>query len=596
MANSSVSLVGLDFNNLKTNLKNFLKNNTSFKDIDFEASNINVLLDVLAYNSYLNNYYVNMVASEMFLDSSQLRDSIVSHAKELNYTPKSYTSAFANVDLKVTPTSAAVTSVVVPKYTSFTSRVGSNTYTFSTNEAVVLTTSNSGVFSSNLSIYEGIVVSETFVMDYSNKTQKFILSNQTIDTSSITITVYEDSGQNELSYTFASRLVGINPTSQVFFLQAAENFQYEIIFGDGVFGRKPKDGSSIVIKYRACSGELPNGASVFTSDGAIDGHANVSVNTISNAVGGSVAETTEAIKFNAPRRFQTQDRAVTAYDYQILLQTQFPEIAAISVYGGEEAVPPQYGKVYISVDLPNSDGTSLLNKQAYLNYISDRSPMSIQVEFIEPEFMYLKIDTKIKYNVNKSIKTTQDISTQVKAAISTYSASSLEDFKTTMYYSNLLKSIDASDSSIVSNDTDVLLIKRFIPTLNTEYEVILDFQNELDADPAFVVDSSNLPYGYTLFSTSFTFQGVNCILINDSSGNIHVATKQQNVIQLLRIVGSFNFSTGVVQLDNFNISEYEGSYINLYARTKNKDIGCLRNCILGVDLNDVTVSVTGVKL
>jgi hypothetical protein len=595
MANTSVSLVGLDFNSLKTNLKNFLKTNSSFKDIDFEASNINVLLDVLAYNSYLNNYYVNMVASEMFLDTAQLRDSIVSHAKELNYTPRSFVSSSANVVISVTPASSSVISVVIPKYTSFSSRIGSNTYTFSTNESLVLTTSNSGTFSASARVYEGIIVTETFIVDDTNTKQRFIISNPTVDTASLNVTVYEDSGQNELAYSFTNRLVGINANSQIFFIQPTNNFQYEIKFGDNVYGRKPKNGSTIVVKYRACSGELPNGASVFIPDGAIDGHSNVAVTTVSGAVGGTLAETTESIRFNAPRKFQTQDRAITATDYEVLLQTQFSDIKAISVYGGEEATPPQYGKVYVSVDVANAEGASVLSKQAYFDYIKDRSPISINVEFIDPEFMYVKVDSKIKFNINKTTKTTEDITSLVKGAISSYSFNSLENFKTTLFYSNFLNAIDQADPAIIGNDTSILLIKRFTPTLNTAFEVILDFQNELDVDPAFIVDQLNLPYGYTLYSSSFTYSNVPCLLVNDSLGNVHIATRLQNVIQLLKVVGRVNFTTGVVQLDDFNISDYQGSGISVYVRTKNRDIQSVRNTILGIDLNDVTVSSTGVK-
>lgn len=595
MANTSVSLVGLDFNSLKTNLKNFLKTNTPFKDIDYEGSNINVLLDVLAYNTYLNAYYTNMVASEMFLDTAQLRDSIVSHAKELNYTPRSFVSSTATVNVAITPVSAAVTSVVIPKYTTFTSRVGSNTYSFSTSDSVVISSSNGGAFSSAVKIYEGIVVTESYVVDRSNPNQRFILSNQTIDVSSIDVTVYEDSGQTELSYTKVNRLVGLTPTSQIFFVQAAENFQYEIIFGDGVFGRKPKDGSSIIIKYRAASGELPNGASTFTADGSIDGHSNVVVSTINSAVGGAVAETTESIRYNAPRRFQTQDRAITVSDYETLLKTQFSDIQAISVYGGEEASPPQFGKVYISVDVANAEGASILSKQSYLDYIRDRSPVSINVEFIDPEFMYVKIDSLVKYNVNRTSKTTADIVSLVKAAISTYSINNLEDFKANLYYSNLIKAIDEADTSIVGNDTSLLLIKRFLPITNTNFEITLDFQNALDIDPAFRVDGINLPYGYTIFSSSFVFANAICILVNDELGNIHIVTKQQNRIQLLQTVGTVNFETGIVKISNFNISSFDGSYIEVFARTVSKDKQSIRNCILSVDLKDVTITATGIK-
>lgn len=594
MANTSVSLVGLDFNTIKNNLKNFLKTNTAFKDMDFEGSNINVLLDVLAYNTYLNGYYTNMIASEMFLDTAQLRDSIVSHAKELNYLPRSYISAEATVNVAITPVSSAVTSVVVPKYTSFTSRVGSNTYAFTTNETYVLTESSNGTFSTSFDIFEGIAVSETFVVDRSNTIQRFVLSNPTVDIDSINITVYEDSGQTELDYTQATSLVGLANTSQIFFVQAAENLQYEVLFGDGVYGRQPKNGSSAVIRYRVSSGEAPNGASIFSSDGAIDGHSNVSVTTVTSAFGGAIAENNESIRFNAPRRFQAQDRAVTSEDYQILLKTRFPEIQAISVFGGEEATPPQYGKVYISIDTANAEGVSAVNKTNYRNYIQQRSPLTISVEFIDPDFMYVDVVSNVKYNTNKTAKTTADITSSVKAAISLFSLNNIEDFNSTLYYSSLIKNIDTADASILGNDTSLRLIKRFQPTVNTDQEFDLEFQNKLAIDPFIRVDTNDTSYGYTLTSTFFTYSNITCLLVDDSLGNVYIATKDQQNIRIIKKAGTVNYDTGFVHLTQFNISSFQGPYIKLYARTLNKDLESKRNSILAIDLNDVTVNAVGV--
>ncbi|NDB29851.1 hypothetical protein EB151_09925, partial [archaeon] len=329
MANTSIDLVGLDFNSIKTNLKTYLKNNTAFKDVDFEGSNISVLIDLLSYNTYLNSFYTNMVASEMFLDTAALRDSVVSHAKALNYTPRSFVSASANVTISISPTSST-NSVVIPKGTSFTSRVGSNTFTFTTNENLVLSNPNNNVFTSNLTIYEGSYLTDSFVMNYSNSSQRFVISNPTVDTSSISVTVIEDNGDNSINYSKATSLIGMTSVSNNYFIEAAENQQYEIKFGDNVFGRKPKDGSVIVAEYRTSSGELPNGASTFSNDGNIDGHSNVSVSTVSNASGGALNEPIESIRYNAPRAFQTQNRAVTASDYETILKSNFSDIQSIS--------------------------------------------------------------------------------------------------------------------------------------------------------------------------------------------------------------------------------------------------------------------------
>lgn len=594
MANTSIDLVGLDFNSLKDNLKTFLKNNTQFKDLDYEGSNMSVLLDLLAYNTYLNGFYTNMVASEMFLDTAQLRDSIVSHAKELNYTPRSFTSAKSTITVDITPTSN-VTSIAIPKYTTFTSRVGSNTYTFSTNEAYVVTASNTGAYSLTTDVYEGQVITETFTLNASNTAQRYVLSNKTIDTSSVIMTVYEDSGTTTLSYSKATTLVGVKNTSTVFFIQAAENQQYEVLFGDNTFGRRPKDGAIAVVKYRAASGELPNGAATFAVDGPIDGHTDIEVATVSVAAGGAVAESNESIRFNAPRSFQAQDRAVTTSDYETLLKNNFSDIQAISVFGGEEHDPPQYGRVYISVDVADADGAPESRKSAYLDFIKARSPLTIDVEFINPDFAYLQINTTVNYNVNVTTKTTADIKTAVQAAISSYNTTNLADFKTTMYYSALCKAIDAADGSIIGNDTVVTLVKRINPALDTDQSITVSTLNELATETGLKLASTEAHYGHTLTSSTFIYQGSVCVLVDDTLGNVYIAAQQGTTIQVLKKVGTLNYTTGKLQLTTFRISSYAGSAIELKFKTLSKNISSSKNVILQIDVADVTVNVNGVK-
>lgn len=594
MANTSIDLVGLDFSSLKSNLKNFLKTNTQFKDVDFEGSNINVLLDLLAYNTYLNGYYTNMVASEMFLDSAQMRDSIISHAKELNYLPRSFISAKAKITVDITP-STAVSSVAIPKFTSFTSRLGSSTYTFSTNETIVLTTSNNGVFSLTTDVFEGSVVTDTFVVDNSNTSQRFVLSNQTVDTSQIEVLVYEDGGSTQLTFTQAYGLIGVKNSSQVFFVQAAENSQYELLFGDSVFGRRPKSGSYVVAKYRATSGELPNGASTFVVDGPIDGHVNVSVETISAAAGGSVAETIESIKFNAPRSFQTQDRAVTASDYETLLKSRFADIQTISVYGGEEADPPQFGKVFISVDVADADGAPETRKQAYLDYIQTKTPLTINVDFVDPEFMYVRVNTSVLYNVNNTTKTYADIKSLIQAGISGYNLNSLSDFKSTLFISELSNAIDQSDNSIVSNDTQIKLVRRLIIPTGTSTNIVTTFDNPLQTETGVKLKTDEVHYGHTITSTTFTINNIPCILVDDSLGALYVATEEANAVDVLRQVGTVDYTTGKVTINALTVDSYAGNYIELRAVPHTQNVSSKKNTILLIDDYDVEVNVVGIK-
>lgn len=594
MANTNIDLVGLDFSSLKNNLKSFLKNNTQFKDIDYDGANINVLLDVLAYNTYLNGFYTNMVASEMFLDSAQLRDSVISHAKELNYVPRSFNSAKAQITVDITP-SSSVSSVVVPQYTSFTSRVGSNTYTFSTIDSQVITTANNGVYSMTVDVYEGLPTTETFVVNSANTKQRFVISNPTIDISSLIVTVYEDGGQTIIPYTKADNISGITATSAVYFTQGAENQQYEIVFGDNIFGRTPKDGSTAVVKYRAASGELSNGASTFVVDGAIDGHTNISVTTNVIASGGAVSETIESVRFNAPRAFQAQDRAITVSDYETLLTNRFSDIQAISVYGGEDLDPPQFGKVFISVDLFNVFGALETRKNEFAKYIQDKTPLTIGVVFVDPVLMYAKVTSNIFYDINNTTKTTSDIKTAVQAAISSYSLSELENFKRTLYYSALTKTIDAADASIVGNDTTVSIAVRLVPQTNKDYTFVVETHNELSSETGPRVDVAEVHYGHTLTSTDFTYNGSQCLLVDDTLGNVYIAAQQVSYIVPLVKVGTIDYITGKLQVSHFNISNFQGNYLEIYLTPKSKNIQGFKNVILAIDPVDVTVNVTGIK-
>ncbi len=275
MANSSINLVGLDFSDIKNNLKDYLKRSDSpFRDYNYEGSNISAFLDLLAYNTYLNNFYLNMVASEMFLDTANLRDSIVSHAKELNYIPQSFKSAIARVGFTITP-STALGSIVVPKGTTFTSRIGSNNFTFSIADNITVNANTvDGKFYVTTNIYEGAYTSDSFVYS-SNSDIKYVLSNQTVDLSSLTVSIVSGTGATPVEYRQANSYLGLTPTSNVFFLQAATNDQYEILFGDNISGRMPLAGSVVVARYRACNGELPNGSAVFNIDGPVQNQANI---------------------------------------------------------------------------------------------------------------------------------------------------------------------------------------------------------------------------------------------------------------------------------------------------------------------------------
>lgn len=589
MANTSINLVDLDFDLFKNNLKSFLKEQDTFKDYDFEGSNINVLLDVLSYNTYMNAFYLNMIGNEMFLDSAQLRESAISRAKELNYTPRSFKSAKAVVDITV-ETDGSVATVTMPKGTTFSTRIGSNNFTFSTSENIIIGGANNTKIATKIDIYEGQYVNDTFTVNTANTQQRYILSNPTIDTDSITLTVIENNGADVLTYKRATSLFDKQSNSQIFFVQGSENEKYEILFGDGVIGRKPKNNSVVVCEYRICKGELPNGAFKFKSDGSIGGFSNVAISTTSPAFGGSISESIESIRFNAPRYFTTQERAVTAEDYKNLLKINFPEINAVSVYGGEEADPPQFGKVYIAVDLKNVDGIPTIKKQQYYDFIKPRSSLSIDPVFIDPDFMYLAIESTVKYNVNVTALNSESIKELILNTIINYNSENLDNFNVKFRYSNFVKAIDSADRSIISNDTTVRLMRKFIPTIGTDTNYVFDFEQALENNYSNLQSQHPSNYISALSSTDFLFNGKSVMLEDDGNGIISIIdTLGQDHIKIQE-VGTIDYATGKIEL-NLSVNGYTGDGIKIYVRTKFKDIISLAKTILTINQNDIKLNI-----
>ncbi|NBP56710.1 hypothetical protein EBU71_09295 [bacterium] len=601
MANTNLKLVGLDFDNLKNNFKEYLKRSDSpFKDADFEGSNISHLLDILAYNTYINSFYLNMVASEMFLDSATLRDSIVSHAKELNYIPRSFRSAEAKVSFSIYP-SSALDALVIPKATSFTTKIGSNNFTFSTDSSIVLIANSSGYFNANnLTIYEGTYISDTFVYSTANTEQRFVISNPTVDTRSISVVVLENNGANVYSYTRATSFLDQEANSQIYFLQAAENQQYEIIFGDDIIGRKPQNGAVITVEYRNSSGELPNGAAVFTIDGPINGQSNIStISTNQSARGGGVPESLESIKYNAPRHYQNQDRAVTSIDYENILLANFPEIQAVSAFGGEDADPPQYGKVFISVDVNTGEGASDLDKRRFLTFIERRNPIGITPEFIDPEFLYVEVVSTLTYNTNVTTLSIATLETLVRGVISSFNTTYLNKFNTTLRYSKLLEEIDNTHNSILGAYLKLIPYKTFIPTINTLYSVTINFGFPLSKEYIISDDeslSSTIP---AIRSTAMTRSGLSVFLMDDANGKVGLYTAgTDGTLTLVENVGTVDYSTGKVVITNLLVDSYtpaSGASAHLFATPASSDITSSKNTILLIRDSDVEVIATAVK-
>jgi hypothetical protein len=593
-ANSSLILSNLDFDTLKNTLKQYMRSQDKFNDYDFDGSNMNVLLDLLAYNTYHNAFYLNMIGNEMFMDTAVIRDSVVSHAKELNYVPRSFKSAEANVSIIINSTDASKRSITMPKGTSFTSRFGQQNFTFTTGENIVISdvqinANDTVTFTgNNISLYEGYYVTDTFTFRSDNG-QQFQLTNKNVDTSSISVTVIEDVGATTLTYTRASSLFDLAATSQVFFVQGAESDSYEIVFGDGVTGRRPKDNSIIVVEYRISNGQLPNGCDNFYPDSTIGGESNIAITVNTKASGGSVSESIESIKYNAPRHFTTQERAITAEDYENLLKINFPEINAVAAYGGENLNPPQFGKVFVAVDLNEVDGLPESKRNEYYRFLKPRSPVSIDPVFVDPEYTYINIISSIKYNINTTRLTADDVNTLAKSAILQYAATELNNFNRVFRYSKLVSAIDTSQTSIVSNETQFRLVKVYNPTIVGASETFdIKFNLELDKTPSQVFGAN------TLQSSRFTYiTGQKAYIKDDGNGTLAV----HSVISDLKItdIGTINYETGLVQIANFAIIAFENAGIKFYAVPRFKDVTTLNNVILNIIEEDVVLTIVPVR-
>ncbi len=582
MANSALSVANIDFTDIKNDLKLYLTSQDRLKDFDFSGSNMNVMLDILSYNTYMQNFYLNMVAAEGFIDSAQLRDSVVSHAKTLNYLPSSYSSSKAQIDFEILPANTPA-NITIPKYTSFTTQVDSNTYTFSTDERITVSVDTDGRYIiEDLDLYEGEIVYEYYTINTSNTSQRVVLSNKEVDTSSIDIKVLTSSTDTtNAAYTHSLSTIGLDSSSNVYFIVPAENEKYEIQFGDGVVGRKLINGNVVEVVYRKSSGELPNGANSFTIGTNDIPYNNTDITVVSNAKGGGNAETIENIKINAPRSISIQDRTVTVGDYKTLLLQNFNDIETLHVYGGEQQTPPEFGKVIISVDLKNADGIPDSRKKDIEDFLRLRSPLATVPKVVDPEFLFLNINSDVRYDPNLTTKSDLDIKSLVIDKIQSFANTNINKFASTLRKSQLVRNIDDSDSSILNNDTSLLLQKVIVPTIDTSDSFVLDFNNQIlqeipQADSTFVDGSAPVT------STQFTFKTLTqCSLRDDGQGTLQIVKQSNGAVQIIEPnAGTVNYENGMVNVNGLNVSSYTGAGITISANPVSSTLRSDKNIIL----------------
>jgi hypothetical protein len=527
MATPRLQISDLDFDQIKTNLKSYLNQQSQFQDYDFEGSGLNILLDILAYNTHYNSYYLNMVANESFLDTALLRDSVVSHAKTLGYTPYSVTSPVAKVNITVASGNATPGTLTIPKGFAFNSNLIDNlSYNFVTLDELTVTKANTTYFFENVNIYEGSLNSYNFTyVENSNPKSIFVLPDSNIDTSTISVSVSPSAG-NTFSevYNQVTDILDITSQSLCFFLQESKNGNYQIYFGDGVIGKKLTDGAIVTVNYLITNGENANAADGFSPSSTIGGFSNITIDVIGVAAGGSNRETVDSIKYSASAQYATQNRLVTVKDYESYIKNKYPSIDSLSVWGGEDEVPPIYGKVLISLKPKENYFLSQAEKQRIITEIVDpKSIISVSAEIRDPEYLYILLNNEVKYDPKKTILSETQFITQIRNAIINYKQTYLNKFNAVFALSKIQEQIDnVNIGAIIGSETLIRLQKRIVPKLNINANYVVNFGVELKrgtladrltSSEFVVLDSTNVRRIAIIEEVPQSFTGVSSIEI-----------------------------------------------------------------------------------
>jgi len=596
MSNHKLEVSDFDFDSIKANLKTFLQNQSEFQDYNFEGSGFAILLDILAYNTHYLGFNANMLANEMFLDSADIRKNIVSLAKMLNYTPSSVRAPYA--DLDVTVNDATGSTLTMPKGTVFTTTVDGKSFQFVTNEEHTITPTNGVFLFDDIDVYEGTLVTFRYTVDTNDPDQKFIIPSEFADTTTLKVSVQNSALDTTTNiYSLAGGYNNVTDTSKVYFLQEVENGRFEVYFGDGVLGAKLNNGNIIILEYIVTNIEEANGASTFTIASSVGGFSDITVATVSNAQGGALAETKESIRFNAPLSYTAQNRAVTTSDYETLVRSIYPNASAVSAWGGEDEETPVYGVVKIAIKAKSGSTLTTNTKNSIITALKPYNVASVRPQIVDPETTKILLTTNVKFNSRVTSKSSATIKTLVLETLENYSDNTLSKFDGVFRYSKLLKLIDDTDTSILSNITTLKIRKTFTPTINSSTRYNIYFRNAL-YNP---VSGHNAVNGGILESSGFKIDGdvTNVFFLDDDgSGNV----RRYRLVSGVRTYanntqGTINYTTGEIQLNSLNISVIENirgavsTVIELTVKPNSNDIVPVRNQILEIDVSNSSVTV-----
>lgn len=587
-------VANLDFSDIKTSLVDYMRANSDFADYDFDGSALSTLLDVLAYNTYYTAFNTNMVVNELFLDSATLRDNVVSLAKQIGYSPRSATAPKATVNFQITATSSGTQpdTVVLQRGTGFVTNFDNTLYQYvviDDQEASINgTIGNFG----DIDIYEGTLLTQNYTINTSLKNQRFVLNNRGLDTSSIRIKVYPQQGDtNYITYQPASNILELTGTSEVFFVEEIEDEQYEIFFGDGVYGKKLANGNYVEVSYLVTSNAVTNGAKTFTFSGVLRPKASnanftytASSTTVSAASGGSSVESVGSIKKSAPRAFAAQDRAVTSADYAAIINKIYPAVSDIITFGGEQDEPPEFGKVKIAVKPENAIALSTYTKNEIKSKLLEYTVAGITPEIIDPSILYVELDSRVSYKKSKTTLTKAEISSKVITAVEDYIKSAeTEKFNGKFRHSRFASVIDGADLSVTSNVTEVTLRKDFYPTLNSTFYYELCYLNEFkDSCDESVMSSTGFVVSeypsFTVYLEDDTNGKIDLYRLNSLTGEKIYVKKE---------VGDIDYIKGEIKL--YDLTIIQGSFsdnkIEIRVQPASRDVMAVREVYLDIDIS-----------
>ena len=596
-AEGKLNISELDFAKIKENLTGFLSSQAEFVGYNFKGSSFDVLLDVLSYNTHYNAFYANMVANEMFLDSATLRNSVVARAKHLGYLPRSAKGSKSIVTLTITPTDSPAV-ISIPKNTQFQGEVGGVSYIWCTQNSHSVNINANGVYTvADVILTQGIPSTFRYTANTGDTDQRFLLPNANTDIDQLTVTVQVSASDTDSStYTKANDITTINSTSTIYFLEEAEDGKYEIQFGDGVLGKAVSNGNIIILSSLICDANATNDAKSFSVVSEVGGYSNVKVETTSTATGGAPAADIDEIKFNAPKSYESQNRCVTIFDYVTTIKSDYTGADAVVAWGGEDADPPVYGKVYVAIK-PTSGAVLTESAKTLVKdtILKQRNIVGISPEIVDPDYMYLKVNSTVKYDSGRTTNSASVLKSTVSTAVTDFGDTNLKTFDKSFRYSKLIQAIDEAEVSIKSNQTSVTIKRLLYPRLGSSAAYTLPFSNQ-------IYHPANNFWG-AVTSAEFSYNdSVNTLWtgcrLQDDNGVLQVyRSSGEERILVDNNVGTITYLSGKVELKSFKPiaigSETTGNTtpLEVTVTPASADILPLREQIILIESGDVNITM-----